>query len=108
MMPIVRPAACAGAPRPDSTNGLAAAPPRKVLRERVLREMERVIIDNTPSWPWHSRRRRWGRKFGEEKEACEGALRRERQDHRFHHPFLAFGLGSFATFVEPAPSRPPA
>src|ERR1700722_17607590 len=49
MMPIVRPAACAGAPRPDSTNGLAAAPPKKVLRERVLREMERVIIDNTPS-----------------------------------------------------------
>src|SRR5580692_5265503 len=104
MMPMVRPAACAGAPRPDSTNGLAAAPPRKVLRERVLREMERVIIDNTPSWPWHCRRRRWGRKFGEEKKPRR-ALRRERQDHRFP---LAFGLGSFATFVEPAPSRPPA
>jgi len=44
MMPIVRPAACAGALRPDSTKGLAAAPPKKVLRE-----MERVIIDNTPS-----------------------------------------------------------
>src|ERR1700759_1727657 len=44
MMPIVRSAACAGAFKPESAKGLAAAPPRKVLRE-----IERMVMSKPPA-----------------------------------------------------------
>src|ERR1700759_1659416 len=103
MMPMVRPAARAGVPRPERTKGAAAAPPRK-LPSKVLREREGLVIGNTPSVP-----RAWPRGDVNERnlkrDVGEGRLRRNRSDHRFP---LAFGLASRATLAELGPSRPSA
>src|ERR1700733_7530546 len=107
MMTMVRTAACAGALSPDSTNGLAAAPPRKVLRDKVLREIERVVIGKPPSWLAALAQQAMRENVSARR--SEKGLRRERQDHRLHHPFrLAFGFASRATLVEPTRSSVPA
>src|SRR5437899_11899023 len=97
MMPTVISAARAGAPRPDSTKGLAATPPRKLRREN-----ECVVMGNTP-WLAVASRRTAMANTRNEAVTSKRRLRRVGDDHRFP---LALGfasaldLGSRATLVE--------